>query len=114
SCANHAVHPVASFQASRNATSGSTRLARRAGREQEQLPCQTHCTGRKEKAFGDALWFSFRASVVLRLFTKSSRSSRLRGESWAGLSPRRGEAREENARDLSLVAAMPRCVHLYY
>src|SRR5436190_2939519 len=33
-------------------------------------------------------------------FTKSSRSwrsSRLRGESWAGLSPRRREAREENA-----------------
>src|SRR6266571_5530280 len=31
------------------------------------------------------------------LFAKSSRSSRLRGESWAGLSPRRREAREENA-----------------
>src|SRR5437870_12328891 len=30
-------------------------------------------------------------------FAKSSRSSRLRGESWAGLSPRRREAREENA-----------------
>src|SRR5437762_10466625 len=35
-------------------------------------------------------------------FAKSSRSwrsSRLRGESWAGLSPRRREAREENAKD---------------
>ena len=35
-------------------------------------------------------------------FAKSSRSwrsSRLRGESWAGLSPRRREAREENAND---------------
>src|SRR5436190_16308498 len=36
-------------------------------------------------------------------FAKSSRSSRLRGESWAGLSPRRREAREENAKDFSLV-----------
>src|SRR5213083_1699433 len=41
-------------------------------------------------------------------FAKSSRSSRLRGESWAGLSPRRREAREENAKDFSLVAALLR------
>src|SRR5437667_2429555 len=47
-------------------------------------------------------------------FAKSSRSSRLRGESWAGLSPRRREAREENAKDLSLVAAMSRRVHLWF
>src|SRR5438034_624015 len=47
-------------------------------------------------------------------FAKSSRSSRLRGESWAGLSQRRREAREEHAKDLSLVAAMPRCVHLWF
>src|SRR2546427_5594865 len=50
-------------------------------------------------------------------FAKSSRSwrsSRLRGESWAGLSPRRREAREENAKDLGLVAAMPLCVHLRF
>src|SRR5437773_6473897 len=33
-------------------------------------------------------------------FAESSRSSRLRGESWAGLSPRRREAREENGRTL--------------
>src|SRR5213083_1324002 len=45
----------------------------------------------------------------------SSRNLRaLRGEPWAGLSPRRREAREENAKDLSLVAAMPRCVHLWF
>src|SRR5213592_3182250 len=44
-------------------------------------------------------------------FAKSSRSSRLRGESWAGLSPRRREAREENAKDFSLVAALLLCVH---
>src|SRR5881398_2282162 len=37
-------------------------------------------------------------------FAKSWRSSRLRGESWAGLSPRRREARAENAKDFSLVA----------
>src|SRR5437762_7490954 len=45
-------------------------------------------------------------------FAKSSRSwrsSRLRGESWAGLSPRRREAREENAKDFSLVAALLLC-----
>src|SRR6266508_540777 len=47
-------------------------------------------------------------------FAKSSRSSRLRGESWAVLSPRRREAREENAKDLSLVAAMSRRVHLWF
>jgi len=47
-------------------------------------------------------------------FAKSSRFSRLRGESWAGLSPRRREAREENAKDFSLVAAgLPR-VHLWF
>src|SRR5437016_9008620 len=39
-------------------------------------------------------------------FAKSSRSSRLRGESGAGLSPRR---REENAKDFSLVAALTLC-----
>src|SRR6266568_2745089 len=44
-------------------------------------------------------------------FAKSSRCSRLRGESWAGLSPRR---REENAKDFSLVAALPLCVHLWF
>src|SRR5881409_3865573 len=43
-----------------------------------------------------------------------AKSSRLRGESWAGLSSRRREAREENAKDFSLVAAMPRCVHLWF
>src|SRR5437660_12808155 len=42
-------------------------------------------------------------------FAKSSRSSRLRGESWAGLSPRRREAREQNAKDFSLVAALLLC-----
>ena len=47
-------------------------------------------------------------------FAKSSRSSRLRGESWAGLSPRRREAREENAKDFSLVAAGLLCVHLWF
>src|SRR5205809_7173827 len=46
--------------------------------------------------------------------SRSWRSSRLRGESWAGLSPRRREAREENAKDLGLVAAMPRCGHLWF
>src|SRR3989442_15176989 len=40
-----------------------------------------------------------------------AKSSRLRGESWAGLSPRR---REENAKDFSLVAALPLCVHLWF
>src|SRR6266568_8387765 len=35
--------------------------------------------------------------------SRSWRSSRLRGESWAGLSPRRREAREEDAKDFSLV-----------
>src|SRR5438046_10313267 len=44
-------------------------------------------------------------------FAKSSRSSRLRGESWAGLSPRRREAREEKAKDFSLVAARLRSDH---
>src|SRR5881409_3826595 len=44
-------------------------------------------------------------------FAESSRSSRLRGESWAGLSPRRREEREENAKDFSLVAALLLCVH---
>src|SRR5205809_5951269 len=44
-------------------------------------------------------------------FAESSRSSRLRGESWAGLSPRR---REEKAKDFSLVAALPLCVHLWF
>src|SRR5206468_11954712 len=39
-------------------------------------------------------------------FAKSSRSLRLRGESWAGPSPRRRETREENAKDFSLVAAL--------
>src|SRR5437899_10475499 len=43
-------------------------------------------------------------------FAKSSRSSRLRGESWAGLSPRRREAREENAKGFSLVASLLLCV----
>src|SRR5438445_11634773 len=38
-----------------------------------------------------------------------AKSSRLRGESWAGLSPRRREAREENAKDFSLVAALLLC-----
>ena len=42
-------------------------------------------------------------------FAKSSRSSRLRGESWAGLSLRTREAREENAKDFSLVAALLLC-----
>src|SRR5437762_9036326 len=45
-------------------------------------------------------------------FAQSSRSSRLRGESWAGLSPRRREAREENAKDFSLFAALLLYVHL--
>src|SRR5207247_11349532 len=44
----------------------------------------------------------------------SSRSSRLRGESWAGLSPRRREAREESAKDFSLLAALLHCVHLWF
>ncbi len=43
-----------------------------------------------------------------------AKSSRLRGESWAGLSPRRREAREENAKDFSLVAAMLLCVHQWF
>src|SRR5207247_1300709 len=47
-------------------------------------------------------------------FAKSSRSSRLRGESWAGLSPQRREAREENAKDFSLVAAGLLCVHRWF
>src|SRR6266516_7875728 len=50
-------------------------------------------------------------SSRLTWVAKSSRSSRLRGESWAGLSPRRREAREENAKDFSLVAALLLCVH---
>src|SRR2546425_9080779 len=41
--------------------------------------------------------------------SRSWRSSRLRGESW--VSPRRREAREENAKDSSLVAAGQICVH---
>ena len=40
--------------------------------------------------------------------------SRLRGESRAGLSPRRREAREENAKDFSLVAALLLCVHPWF
>src|SRR5213594_247826 len=47
-------------------------------------------------------------------FAKSSRSSRLRGEPWAGLSPRRREARKENAKDFSLVAARLLCVYLWF
>src|SRR5437762_7819769 len=39
-----------------------------------------------------------------------AKSSWLRGESWAGLSPRRREAREENAKGFSLVAALLLCV----
>src|SRR5205823_9036275 len=61
-----------------------------------------------EKSFAGRKGFFFAKS------SRSWRSSRLRGESWAGLSPRRREAREENAKDFSLVAAMPLCVHLWF
>src|SRR6266566_1499007 len=56
--------------------------------------------------------FAGRKGFFFAKSSRSWRSSRLRGESRAGLSPRRREAREENAKDFSLVAAMPLCVHL--
>src|SRR5438094_932440 len=58
--------------------------------------------------------FAGRKGFFFAKSSRSWRSSRLRGESWAGLSPRRREAREENAKDFSLVAAMPLCVHLRF
>src|SRR5881396_1766548 len=48
--------------------------------------------------------FAGRKGFFFAKSSRSWRSSRLRGESWAGLSPRRREAREENAKDFSLVA----------
>src|SRR5437016_8629335 len=63
-------------------------------------------------SWGPVFLVSRRApSSRLTWVAKSSRSSRLRGESWAGLSPRRREAREENAKAFSLVAALLLCVH---
>src|SRR5207249_11743543 len=58
--------------------------------------------------------FAGRKGFFFAKSSRSWRSSRLRGESCAGLSPRRREAREENAKDFSLVAAMPRCVDLWF
>src|SRR5881275_536293 len=55
--------------------------------------------------------FAGRKGFFFAKSSRSWRSSRLRGESWAGLSPRRREAREENAKDFSLVAALLLCVH---
>src|SRR5205814_8568800 len=53
--------------------------------------------------------FAGRKGFFFAKSSRSWRSSRLRGESW--VSPRRREAREENAKDSSLVAAGQICVH---
>src|SRR5438552_10670361 len=47
--------------------------------------------------------FAGRKGCFFAKSSRSWRSSRLGGESWAGLSPRRREAREEDAKDFSLV-----------